>query len=835
MNILIVEDNANDRKLLRQTLGHHGCTVIEARDGEEGLNLANRHHPDIIVSDALMPRMDGFQLLRALKADPYLKSIPFLFYSAIYTGEQEVKLALSLGAEAFVAKSTEPEELWEKTCAIMQAWEARQKMPAHVNIVESEEEYLREYSRIVATKLENKVRELEEANKLAENELSRVNAELTREITERKRSEETLRESEEVYRSLVENIDFGVTMIDKDFKIIMTNAVLGKWFNKPAFEFAGKNCFKEFEKRQGICKHCPAVKAMADGRPRQVDTDGVRDDGSRFSVRVHAFPLFYPDGAQRGFIEVIEDISERKLREQEQTIILSMTTALRKAATSGELMRISLEQLAGFMNCQGAAIAMCDNETGEMVVEHTVGCWADRNGVRFSMDDMLFGQPSANGQAILISDPQNNSRFAESHLSDKIRSMVCIPLVAQQQTIGALIAGYDISPMDHETRILEEVGDIVANATSRALLHEQTVRQLQQLSALRAIDTAINASMDLSVTFRIILEEVIHQLRVDAAAVLLLNKRTQTLKYTAGVGFRSVFPQGAQLRVGVGHAGRAALERSIVSVANLSQDTGGFTVTNLLSGEGFVSYLALPLVAKGEVKGILEIFRRAPLIIEREWLDFLNTLVGQAAIAIGGVELFNDLQRSNTELILAYDATIEGWSRALDMRDKETEGHSRRVTEMTLMLAVAMEMSENELVHVRRGALLHDIGKMGIPDNILLKPGPLTPEEWEVMRKHPVYAREMLSPITFLKHALDIPCFHHEKWDGTGYPEGLRGERIPLPARIFSVVDVWDALVSDRSYRPAWPEDKAREYLREEAGKSFDPKVVDMFLAAGIS
>jgi len=193
MYVLIVEDNPDDRRLLRHTLEHHGCTVIEARDGEEGLDLAIRNHPDIIVSDALMPRMDGFQLLRALKADPHLRSIPFLFYSATYTGELEIKLALSLGAEAFVVKPTEPEEFWEKTCEIMKACEARQRIPANLNIVESEEEYLREYGRIVATKLEKKVRELEEAlalRKKAEDELRRLNEELSREISERKEVEE---------------------------------------------------------------------------------------------------------------------------------------------------------------------------------------------------------------------------------------------------------------------------------------------------------------------------------------------------------------------------------------------------------------------------------------------------------------------------------------------------------------------------------------------------------------------------------------------------------------------------------------------------------------------
>jgi HD-GYP domain-containing protein (c-di-GMP phosphodiesterase class II) len=181
------------------------------------------------------------------------------------------------------------------------------------------------------------------------------------------------------------------------------------------------------------------------------------------------------------------------------------------------------------------------------------------------------------------------------------------------------------------------------------------------------------------------------------------------------------------------------------------------------------------------------------------------------------------------DLILAYDSTIEGWSRALDYKDKETEGHSRRVTEMTLRIAREMGMNEEELVHVRRGALLHDIGKMGIPDSILLKLGPLTEEEWEIMRLHPVYSYDLLYPIAYLRPALDIPYCHHEKWDGTGYPRGLKGEQIPLTARIFAVVDVWDALRSDRPYRSARSEEQTIENIRALSGIQFDPKVVDIF------
>ena len=188
------------------------------------------------------------------------------------------------------------------------------------------------------------------------------------------------------------------------------------------------------------------------------------------------------------------------------------------------------------------------------------------------------------------------------------------------------------------------------------------------------------------------------------------------------------------------------------------------------------------------------------------------------------------LQRSNLELTLAYDATIEGWSRALDLRDKETEGHTQRVTEMTEKLARSFGVRDAELLQIRWGALLHDIGKMGVPDGILLKPGSLTDEEWVAMKKHPDFAYEMLSPIRYLQQSLDIPYCHHEKWDGTGYPRGLKGAQIPLSARIFAVVDVWDALCSDRPYRAGWPEEKVREHIRALSGTHFDPQVVDVFM-----
>ena len=187
------------------------------------------------------------------------------------------------------------------------------------------------------------------------------------------------------------------------------------------------------------------------------------------------------------------------------------------------------------------------------------------------------------------------------------------------------------------------------------------------------------------------------------------------------------------------------------------------------------------------------------------------------------------LREANTRLLAAYEATIEGWSHALDLRDRETEGHSRRVTQLTIKLAQMLGMSDEEIMHIRRGALLHDMGKIGVPDSILHKPAALTDEEWIIMRKHPQFVYDMLSSVEYLRPALYIPYCHHEKWDGTGYPRGLKGEHIPLAARLFAVADVWDALTSDRPYRPAWPQEEALIFIREQSGSHFDPQVVDLF------
>jgi HD-GYP domain-containing protein (c-di-GMP phosphodiesterase class II) len=404
-------------------------------------------------------------------------------------------------------------------------------------------------------------------------------------------------------------------------------------------------------------------------------------------------------------------------------------------------------------------------------------------------------------------------------------------MIAGEQVIGVIGVESEVPEAFNELdeRLLDTLAKITANAIHRNQLRRQTEHQLERLAALRAIDQAISSSFDLRITLDIFLKNAVTQLGADAALLLRADPAMNSLEYAAEYGFISPGVKRIRLSMSQEAAGRAALERRLIRIPDLRSGNHPAVHPQVAANEHFVTYHAVPLVVKGQVKGVLEVFQRSYAEPGGDWMDFLETLAGQAAIAIDNNQLFESLQRTNSELGIAYDETIEGWSKALDMRDHETEGHTQRVTLVTQQLGFAEGLTGLELVHLRRGALLHDIGKMGVPDNILLKPGELNEEEMGIMRQHPRLAYEMLAPVTYLRPALDIPYCHHEKWDGSGYPRGLKGEQIPLAARLFTVVDVWDALRSDRPYRRKWPNDRVLEYIHGQAGTRFDPRAVETF------
>ena len=515
----------------------------------------------------------------------------------------------------------------------------------------------------------------------------------------------------------------------------------------------------------------------------------------------------------------------------ERDAIITMSNALRKATTRTEILTVILDQLINLFNADGAMLALPSPSTGSIIIEMGRG----KVGKRFTGLDIppgkgMSGWVIENKQPYLSNHADSDALFYRPDLLAGSHCVAGVPLIAKENVIGALWVARRTELHQQDLRLFTAIGDIAANALHRVTLHEQTEMQLHHLVALHQIDMAITTNFDLGITLNVILNNVKNELKMSAASVLLLKSATQTLDYAAGVGFWTQAIEQTHVKLGKGEAGQAALEQRTMVCQNLNQAQTDFSRSALVAGEEFLSHFVAPMVVKGKVKGVLEVFDRKSFEPGSEWIDYFETLATQTAIAIENDSLLENLQRSNTELRLAYDATIEGWSRALDLRDKETEGHTLRVTEMTLQLAEKMGMSDVEKLNLRRGALLHDIGKMGIPDEILLKPGPLTDKEWIIMRQHPTYAYELLRPIDYLRPAMDIPYCHHEKWDGSGYPRRLQGDLIPLAARIFAVIDVFDALIVDRPYRLAWPREKVLAYIQEQSGKHFDPAVVTAFL-----
>ncbi|HOD44376.1 MAG TPA: transporter substrate-binding domain-containing protein [Anaerolineaceae bacterium] len=375
----------------------------------------------------------------------------------------------------------------------------------------------------------------------------------------------------------------------------------------------------------------------------------------------------------------------------------------------------------------------------------------------------------------------------------------------------------------------QAVMSILTDITQQKQVDADLQRQLNHLDALRSVDLAILSGMEIMPAMQLLLQKVIDQLGVDAADVLVHSREEDRLMYLAEYGFILSLPPYTRIEQTDSLANKVMQTKHIVSIPQLGGRMGDRVGHPLRVSEGFHSYYGVPLQVKDQVKGVLEIFHRTSFELDRHTITLLQSLADQAAIMIENADLFRQLEESNQELTEAYDATIRGWARALDLRNAEAGDHTRRLLALTVRLAQKMGVLDEEMDHLRRGVVLHDIGKMAIPDEILLKPGPLTAEEWDIMRQHPIFAQKLLATIPFLQKAVDIPVTHHERWDGTGYPAGLRGEEIPLAGRIFAVVDVWDALTHDRVYHTAWSREQALAYLRNQAGSQFDPQVVEKF------
>jgi PAS domain S-box-containing protein len=531
--------------------------------------------------------------------------------------------------------------------------------------------------------------------------------------------------------------------------------------------------------------------------------------------------------ALEGFIT---DITERKQQERDLEAIAQVSYALRSVETREKILPIILEQTTDLLDADGCLLELIEPSSGDSIVKEANGVFLGQIGFRVPLDKGLNSYIRETGQPYINNNVLNDPRILNEMAEKSCQASSGVPLIAQGQLIGFLWIARHIPISEKAVQTLSSIADIAANAIHRVDLFQQTERRLEQLISLRKIDTAINSNTELKNTMDVFLDQVVEQLHVDAIRVMKYEPESKCLTYLDGKGFRSSLymqPRDVSENTAVG-----ALVSKLVTVQNndISKDPYPPEIRTFITEEGFQSIFITPLIVNNKLHGMLQAYMRTPFYPDADWVQFFESLAGQAAIAINEATLWNNLQQSNSELHMAYDETLEGWSKALDLRDHETENHTQRVIELSLRLAEMIGISGDALVNIRRGALLHDVGKIGVPDSILTKPGKLSPEEWEIMRRHPSNAYDLIYPIEYLREALDIPYCHHEKWDGSGYPRGLKGEEIPLAARIFALADVWDAMTSDRYYRAAMLPEEVTEYMRQNSGKHFDPAIVELFL-----
>ncbi len=526
----------------------------------------------------------------------------------------------------------------------------------------------------------------------------------------------------------------------------------------------------------------------------------------------------------------ISDISEQKFHEWKMEAVTSFGHSTQMASDYKEILSLIMKEFQHFYHPSAQAIGAFLEESNVIRFDSCDGEWHDLCGSLISLDTTTSAGKSWLKREMLIYQGENRQELAAAFNFGNQPCVLVLPLVIRNKITAIIWLGREVPFEEHEMEALKPIGQMAASAIDRIKLFEHTQIQLKRIESLHMIDQAISSLFNQELIFRLILERTRQELGADAASLLLLNPITNQLDWSADIGFRKIDLEKSHIPIGTSIAGEAVFSKKLIQHNNLEKE--GITLRERnLEGEGFQSYFAVPVTSSGQVKGVLEIFKQEVFFPDAEWAEYMTALATQAAIAIENYHTFEDLLREKSEMASAVESTLESWSKGLELRDFETTGHTERVVDLTLRLAKKFGIRDEKLTQIQRGAVLHDIGKIGITDEILLKKGELSDEDWSAIKTHPEKAYKLLSPIKLLKESLDIPYCHHEHWDGSGYPRGLKGKDIPLAARIFAVIDTWDALQTDRPYRPGWSEPDTINYLREQAGKQFDPEVVDKFLS----
>lgn len=879
-SILIVDDDTALLRTWEMILTRKNYRVFTAPDGATALALAHQHALNLAIVDIRLPDMSGNEVLAQLKT--LRPDIEIVILTGNATLESAVQ-ALANGAYRYVIKPVNPDELLatleqalhkqrlviENRHLLSSLQSIFRAAPVGIGVLVNRvlvqvnericemtgytrEELIGQSARILYPTQEDfeyvgtvKYQQIHEHGigtvetrwqrkdgtvldillssvPLNPQDWSQGITFTALDITARKRAEAALQAERDFAQNVLNALGQGVTVLNRDGVFEYVNPAYARMVGRSPDELIGKRPTDVTAPEDHALLAEQRAKRWQ-GETSTYETRLVHADGHLVPVTITGVPR-WANGQFAGAIAVITDLTERYQREREMQAIATISAALRAATTREEMLPIIVENTMQLLNAQAAAIISRRTVNHEAFIECARGVWAKGEGRRTPPGKGLSALIFKTKQPYVTNDMANDPNIFWKDWGEEVCALASVPLiVAQDQVIGTLGIGRNTPITPDEVRVLVAIADIAANALHRATLHEQTEQRLQHLLALQAINQAINASLDLRVILDILIDQVKNQLRVDAVAVSLCHPHTPILTYTVGRGFRNPI-EHLTVRIGEGYAGRVAREQRTLALGHFIAEHAPH-----FANEGFVAYCGVPLIAKGQLVGVLEVFQRAPASTDTEWIHLLETMALQAALAINNARLYEELQRTNARLELSYDTTIESWARALELRGHESAGHTQRVAALTERFARALGIQDARLTHIRYGALLHDVGKLALPDAALHPDDPLREDDATLCR-HPELARDLLQPIPYLQPALDIPYCHHEKWNGSGYPRGLKGEEIPLAARLFAIVDTWDTLRHTPPYNTTWSESQVREYIRSQAGKAFDPNLVETFL-----
>jgi PAS domain S-box-containing protein len=519
-------------------------------------------------------------------------------------------------------------------------------------------------------------------------------------------------------------------------------------------------------------------------------------------------------------------LNTEQKRRQEAENLREATSALTSTIEVEKLFDIILESLAKLVSYTSASIEVIALEEAEIVAARGLPEHHEFLGKKYGFRPEKWGV--AIDRPIIIPDLRADASFERFEGAESIRGWMGVPMIAQGNLIGYL--NLESDEVDFYTEADADVVQIFANQAATAIQNayrfQSETKRRNEAENLQVAATAVTSSLDVEEVLQTILIALKEVTPYDSTSVFLLEDDHVRIRAAKGLpnpalALNRLFPANNPLLREIQRSGKAVIVEDAQKDSRFEKWAGADNIRG---------WIGIPLIARGQIIGYITLDSYKAGAFNEKDAALAQTFAHQAAVAIDNAHLFTRLQETNEELSKAYDTTLEGWGKALELRDKETQGHTVRVTELTLKLAQHIGLREPELTQIRRGVQVHDIGKMGVPDHILHKKTPLTKKEWAILRQHPQYAFDLLYPIAYLRPALDIAYCHHERWDGVGYPRGLKGEEIPLAARIFAVVDVWDALTSNRSYRRAWSRKKVIKHVLDEAGNHFDPQVVERFL-----